>query len=171
MPKPTLHCTLAKLPLTTTHADVVLKEVSHVEQQNKVVQKGAEKVWVKRMLILHVFFFKYSFSVMDLLPFAKGQQYSCVKLHKCCSSLAKACKSFGTNFYMAHCLCSPDHLPVLGKVCVKSATAPGFVFSPWWYLLVLLVSTESPTKHKCNIDSCLKRVWTLRCRVGFHPAL
>lgn len=145
--------TLAKCPLTTTRADVVLKEVSHVEQQYKVVQKGGKKVWVKRMLILHVFFKIQLFSC-GLTSLMKGQQYSCVKLHKCCSTHAKACKSFGTNFCMAHYLCPPDHLPILSKVCVKSAMASGFVFSPWCYTLMLLVSTESHTKHKCNTALC-----------------
>lgn len=66
--------TLARLPLATTCADVVLKEVSHVEQQYKVVQKGGKKVWVKRMLTLHVFFKTQLFSY-GLTSFMKGQQY------------------------------------------------------------------------------------------------
>lgn len=126
----------------------------------KWFRKGEREFGLKECLF-YTYFFKRQLFSYGLTSFTKGQQYSCVKLHKCCSSHAKACKSFCTNFYMAHYLCSPDHLPILSKVCVKSIMASGFVFSPWWHILVLLVSIGSHTKHKCNAvfaDSCLNRV-------------
>lgn len=117
----------------------------------KCFRKGEREFGFKECLF-YMYFFKRQLFSCGLTFFTKGQQYPYVKLHKCCSSHAKACESFGTNFYTAHYLCSPDHLPILSKVCVKSARASGFVFSPWWFILVLLVSTESHNKHKCQIQ-------------------
>lgn len=119
----------------------------------KWFRKGERECGIKDCLF-YMYFFKRQLFIYGLTSFTNGQQHSSVKLHKCCSSHAKACKSFGTNCYMAHYLCSPAHLPILSKVCVKSAMASGFVFSPQWYILVLLVSTKSHPKHKCNTALC-----------------